>query len=678
MNGLLGNLFGGDNDDDGKPDCKDVSDDDLDDSIRKYLRRQLDKFKKLHRDQIFISPQYTSPDMDKPRKFIPTQPIRDGQAYYVVTGLPGGGKSTALRRFFEDMAKQYLEGKKVPLPLWIDLRLSENTDSPNRLFEYAGESIRCRVRDLVRRRPVLLMLDGLNEMPASNRTARAESIRNWLRIQNSNKNIYVVISCRVRDYEDEMEKVLGVGLPVYELQPFNLRQVERYINESVPIQRTAYDLLQEVRYNDAVRELAIIPLHLKMLTDLSNMEDRLPQRLRDLYDQYLVSRYEYEDKKKNMNLDWDTLHQKLRRLADELKPGSNGNNREGRVRWILSGNGLEDAYNMNLIYRDVSYPNGNRDVRIRFRHQSLQGYFALYDMVHEIKSTRNPNRLMRTVREIGDLGDVARVAVDSLLDVLQSWRDDPEVTHVTSQSLARIGSSAVSTLLQELARPNLNAITCENIIRTLSNIRNVEPQLYLHTLRLLNRQFTRTDQAFRQHIVEVLRGIEDKKHHPDHQQLIENLEVNLVQPHEYQAYLIDAMGRTQVPGGADLLIRLLPRLMPNNGMDIIIALGDLRDPTAIEPLIELAGRKGDDSIQNAIAVSLRKLDERGIRTLFDKIRDEHKKDTARKNHLQTTLYFVHDRDAELTQHTYEEIISPTPDEQYLSEIIDQFTIGNTR
>ena len=152
MNGLLGNLFGGDNDD-GKPDCKDVSDDDLDDSIRKYLRRQLDKFKKLHRDQIFISPQYTSPDMDKPRKFIPTQPIRDGQAYYVVTGLPGGGKSTALRRFFEDLAKQYLEGKKVPLPLWIDLRLSENTDSPNRLFEYAGESIRCRVRDLVRRRP---------------------------------------------------------------------------------------------------------------------------------------------------------------------------------------------------------------------------------------------------------------------------------------------------------------------------------------------------------------------------------------------------------------------------------------------------------------------------------------------------------------------------------------------
>ena len=57
------------------------------------------------------------------------------------------------------------------------------------------------------------MLDGLNEMPASNRTARAESIRNWLRIQNSNKNIYVVISCRVRDYEDEMERFSASACP---------------------------------------------------------------------------------------------------------------------------------------------------------------------------------------------------------------------------------------------------------------------------------------------------------------------------------------------------------------------------------------------------------------------------------------------------------------------------------
>ena len=249
-----------------------------------------------------------------------------------------------------------------------------------------------------------------------------------------------------------------------------------------------------------------------------------------------------------MNLDWDTLHQKLRRLADELKPGSNGNNREGRVRWILSANGLDDAYNMNLIYRDISYPNGRKDVRVRFTHQSLQGYFALYDMIHEIKSTRNANRLMRTVRDIGDLGDVARVAVDALLDVMQNWRDNPQVTKVTSESLARIGNSAVSTLLQELARPNLNAITRDNIIQTLSNIRTVEPQLYLHTLRLLNRQFTRTDQTFRQYVVDVLRGIEDKKHHPEHQQLIEDLEVNLIQQHEYQAYLIDAMGKTQVTG----------------------------------------------------------------------------------------------------------------------------------
>ena len=147
----------------------------------------------------------------------------------VVLGEPGAGKSFSLERIACDHARHALQSSTAPLPLLLRLGLWTRADEPfdafaERQLEHDDDGTRTGMgrwwavlRD---QRRAVLLLDGLNEIPAPQRADKAAQIR---RACDDARWLAVVVSCRERDFDAD------VHLPFdrLTLQPLTPLQVHR-------------------------------------------------------------------------------------------------------------------------------------------------------------------------------------------------------------------------------------------------------------------------------------------------------------------------------------------------------------------------------------------------------------------------------------------------------------------
>ena len=148
----------------------------------------------------------------------------------VVLGEPGAGKTTTLWKLVGDLSEKSRQDARAPLPLMI--RLGKWTKEEE-LFEafLKGQlgDLADQLDQLVDMNRVVLLLDGLNEIPAGQRKGKTEQLRTYIQDPKRSKTT-VIISCRQLDYtqnELEMDRV-----EIVPLDPVRIREfVGRYLGE---------------------------------------------------------------------------------------------------------------------------------------------------------------------------------------------------------------------------------------------------------------------------------------------------------------------------------------------------------------------------------------------------------------------------------------------------------------
>ncbi|NDD65575.1 MAG: NACHT domain-containing protein, partial [Acidobacteria bacterium] len=331
----------------------------------------------------------------------------------VVLGEPGAGKTTTLWKLAGDMIEQVQANPKAPLPLLIRLgRWIEEkepfTDFLRRQLVELGPFL----DQLLKQNRAVLLLDGLNELPAGQRKRKTGEIRELLK---SWPKVRVVISCRQLDYDEndlQMDRI-----EIVPLDPIRIRQfVCGYLGEQKGERLfwklaggTAQETYEQLRVNFEgepaalpelfwigidcplgisswmwtrwirVREnpssllvLARNPFMLTMLYSLYGKEDALPENRVILFDLFVRQLLKREKVAKGAQA---LILQQIARLAYEMQTRRTTEKQGDALTVVPRSEVLKtlDDRNLGIAVRASLVSPGEE---VRFTHQLLQEYFA--------------------------------------------------------------------------------------------------------------------------------------------------------------------------------------------------------------------------------------------------------------------------------------------------------------
>nr|WP_246581016.1 NACHT domain-containing protein [Deinococcus aestuarii] len=212
----------------------------------------------------------------------PQVPVTDLPAQAKVTvllGESGSGKTTTLWRIALDHAHRWLGGQTSYAPVLVDLK-HWTPDTPIRhLIARAFTHVNAdqdAVNALLQGGQLLLLLDGLNELPASP-AERGQAQRDIHAFFQGLGEHRVVVSCRTPDFEPAFIAADQEHPPVtYETARLSAAQVHDYVIRRFPGDHDcAQALLTQLRIDDRALwdnaasfvHLARLPLHLQLLVE---------------------------------------------------------------------------------------------------------------------------------------------------------------------------------------------------------------------------------------------------------------------------------------------------------------------------------------------------------------------------------------------------------------------------
>ncbi|RMG71792.1 MAG: TIR domain-containing protein [Chloroflexi bacterium] len=146
----------------------------------------------------------------------------------VLLGEPGGGKTTTIWKLAADLVERALTDRTAPIPLLV--RLGKWTDADQSLPDFIASQLGdlgAYLEPLLSEKRAALLLDGLNEIPASQHKAKYQKVRQFV---EANTDLLVVVSCRELDYTID----LGFDkINITPLDPIRIREfVRRYLGEA--------------------------------------------------------------------------------------------------------------------------------------------------------------------------------------------------------------------------------------------------------------------------------------------------------------------------------------------------------------------------------------------------------------------------------------------------------------
>lgn len=230
----------------------------------------------------------------------------------LLLGDPGAGKTTTMFAYARDAVSQRLDDPMHhPLPILLPI-VSWDTDKRISLLDWISESIpalgqkRNALEQLLKNGDILLLLDGLDELGNQRTTKDSTYDPRPLFIQKivepplKTRPSQVIISCRVKDYQDIINKHEKIPLNgAITLQPLDDTQLKTYLRE-LP------DLWDALQHDKNLQDIARTPLLLSLFTYAFSGLDAETQALRDLsggalrdkiFETYIERRYAHEQAK---------------------------------------------------------------------------------------------------------------------------------------------------------------------------------------------------------------------------------------------------------------------------------------------------------------------------------------------------------------------------------------------
>ena len=142
-------------------------------------------------------------------------------------GAPGSGKSTTLRKLAVDLAQRAWKAPgAAALPLLADMREWHGDEPLAGFLAKQAPEIGWAVEALGKAKRLVLLLDGLNEVPTgTKRAAKAKDVRAFKK--NLDPGAALIVSCRQEDYTGDLDLGLGT-LTLEPLSPQRVRGALRH------------------------------------------------------------------------------------------------------------------------------------------------------------------------------------------------------------------------------------------------------------------------------------------------------------------------------------------------------------------------------------------------------------------------------------------------------------------
>jgi predicted NACHT family NTPase len=209
--------------------------------------------------------------------------------YLMVLGGPGAGKTTYLRRIgLESLKGRKSKLKRRCLPVFLELkRLNTNKINFKEIIVQEFHNLGLVVSEefvikALENGNLLILLDGLDEVPKANLNAVVEAIQNFVNKYDKN---YFIASCRIAAYQSSFERFTDI-----ELADFDDNQIQQFINnwfhsdldKQSETAEKCWQTLNEPS-NKAAKELAQTPLLLTFLCLVYNRSQSFPTKRAALY-----------------------------------------------------------------------------------------------------------------------------------------------------------------------------------------------------------------------------------------------------------------------------------------------------------------------------------------------------------------------------------------------------------
>jgi predicted NACHT family NTPase len=195
------------------------------------------------------------------------------QGKVLLVGKPGSGKSTVLQRFRWEWASEALKEGDRPIPVLVQLR-SDRSILEAICAEFRQAKLRVspeEVDDLLLDGRLLLLLDGVNEMPSQQRRQDLQLFR------DDNPDTPMIFTTR--------DLALGGSLGIekkLEMCALTEAQMREFVHKHLPQHGDL--LLQQLR--DRLREIAETPLLLEMMCKVFKNTGKIPQSKGELFQEF--------------------------------------------------------------------------------------------------------------------------------------------------------------------------------------------------------------------------------------------------------------------------------------------------------------------------------------------------------------------------------------------------------
>ncbi|RCJ20238.1 histidine kinase [Nostoc sp. ATCC 43529] len=215
--------------------------------------------------------------------------VANEKQYLMVLGGPGAGKSTFLRK----MGLEALKGKEgkfkhTCIPVFIELKTFTNSDIDIEKiiaeeFRVCGfPSAKKFTGKALEEGKLLILLDGLDEVPTQNLNEAINKIQNFVDKYDQNR---FIASCRTAAYRSSFRRFSDVAMADFDndqIEQFIYNWFRSKVDKQAHTGQKCWELLQKPE-NSAAKELAHTPLLLTFLCLVYDESQNFPDNRSTIY-----------------------------------------------------------------------------------------------------------------------------------------------------------------------------------------------------------------------------------------------------------------------------------------------------------------------------------------------------------------------------------------------------------